>query len=214
MMGSVVASAAKDVLLHFKIRELKRDIGLVPTLFWLQIGMSFFMLPWTFAQGELTTVKDWEHFGSLGIWAFVLFVTLLGGVRAYTQQLVLTLDSALFLVFCNALIQTLCVFISIPAFHTSMNNELWIGSVLSILACAMYAAVRKMEKAKAKKEAEAKAAAGEDIEGAAEAGTTALTPASTEDEDPNRPAACDWGSGLFTIPGVLFAGYFFCMFLM
>jgi drug/metabolite transporter (DMT)-like permease len=199
MAGSVVASGAKDVLLHFKIRELKKDVGLINLLFWLQITIGFVLMPWSVYDGQFTDVQNWEHFDDKSLWAFVLFVTLLGGVRAYTQQLVLTLDSALFVVFCNALIQTLSVFISIPAFGNKVNKELWIGSVLSILACAMYAYVRKMEKLAAKKAADAKANGDEEA---------ALTPG----DETTAAAPAESTSGSFTTVHISLMLYLVAMF--
>jgi drug/metabolite transporter (DMT)-like permease len=194
MLGSVFASGAKDVLLHFKIRELKKDVGLIPLLFWLQITIGAVLLPWAIKDGQVSSVTEWVYYNNKGCWAFVLFVTLLGGVRAYAQQLLLTVAPALTMIFCNSLIQTLCVFISIPVFGNKANKEVWIGSVLSILACSMYAYVKKREKLQANK-AEAKAN-GADVEKAG------LTPAESNTAEP----------GTFTVTHIGIAVYVVIMF--
>jgi hypothetical protein len=138
MLASVLVSAVKYVLLHKHISALKRDMGMTPLLFWTQIGMLLVLLPWAWAANEIL-LGGWKYDDSWSIWTLLLFTSLLGGTRAYTQQLLLTVGSAIFLVFCNGAIQMLIMYISVPLFDVPMDWKMWLASAICVVASLIYA---------------------------------------------------------------------------
>ena len=136
---------------------LKKEIGMIPLLLWLQVYMlaefALFIFPWGAAtKYEHLDLSTWEYSKSWSMWLLLLFVALLGGTRAYTQQLLLTTSPALCLGYCNNVIQMVVVYASIPCFNTIFNWQLWTGTALTIMSSLAYAYATAEAKAEATKE--------------------------------------------------------------
>merc|ERR1711871_991479 len=133
---------------HSAIRQVRKDLkGMVVFLFWLEAAMIPILLPWCWLNGELSTLNEWSEYGEFGAWAFILIVAVIGGFRAYVQNLVLRYNNALTLAAANILIQALTIIISIWLFNTSTTIELDMGIVVSMLGYAMYTMQKTLGKA-------------------------------------------------------------------
>lgn len=59
MVGATAASAGKNVYLHSSISKLKKQMGMVCILFWMEVGITAFLLPWALWQ-EVWELNTWE----------------------------------------------------------------------------------------------------------------------------------------------------------
>lgn len=166
MVIATFASAIKMVTTHSAIRQVRKDLkGMVVFLFWLEAAMIPILLPWCWLNGELSTLNQWSEYGEFGAWAFILIVAVIGGFRAYVQNLVLRYNSALTLAAANILIQALTIIISIWLFNTSTTIELDLGIIVSMLGYAMYTMQKTLAKAgDDKKKTTSKPAGEKDVE--------------------------------------------------
>ena len=69
---------------------------------------------------------------------FVLIVAVVGGLRAYVQNMVLKYNSALTLAAANILIQALTIVISIFLFHTQTSFMMNLGIFISLVGYGAY----------------------------------------------------------------------------
>jgi len=76
MCGATVCSSIKMVSTHGMIRAVKKDMGMVAFLFWLELAMIPILLPWCVANGELSDLPNWSQVGQLGAWMFVISIFL------------------------------------------------------------------------------------------------------------------------------------------
>lgn len=138
MLMATVSSAIKMVTTHAVIKEVREDMGMVNFLFWLELCMVPILVPWAFANNEIETLHEWGDISSGSAWLFVLIVAMIGGLRAYSQALVLKYNVALTLAAANILIQALTILISIWVFSTATSLEMDLGIVISLIGYGMY----------------------------------------------------------------------------
>lgn len=138
MLLATLCSAIKMVTTHSVIKQVRDDMGMVSFLFWLELAMVPILLPWALANKEIETIYQWDEVSQAGAWAFVLIVALIGGLRAYSQALVLKYNAALTLAAANILIQALTILISIWVFNTATSVEMDLGIVISLIGYGMY----------------------------------------------------------------------------
>jgi len=153
MLSVICVSAFKYVLLHQHIPSLKKDMGMLALLFWIEVFMLILLVPIAAATDELFVHDwNWKYQQSWSIWILLLSANLLQGTRAFVQQQVLAFDSALTLTCCNGMTQTLVSFISVPVFHDKMNWKLRIGAGLSLTSSVAHGYVCATERLVKKKE--------------------------------------------------------------
>lgn len=66
--------------------QVKREMGMVGFLFWLECAMIPVFLPWAVANNELPTISHWPQFHNLHAWAYVVFVAIIGGLCPRSYQ--------------------------------------------------------------------------------------------------------------------------------
>lgn len=148
MCIATVASSIKMVTTHSVIRQVRSEMGMVSFLFWLELAMVPILLPWAWFNGEIGTLYEWDEYNEPTAWVFILVVAVLGGVRAYVQNLVLKYNSPLTLAAANILIQALTIVVSIFVFDTQTSFELDCGIVVSLAGYALYTMQKTMGKGK------------------------------------------------------------------
>eukprot|EP00954_Amorphochlora_amoebiformis_P017119 1317170-Amorphochlora_amoeboformis.AAC.1 len=92
MSIGVLMSALKVVYLEKVVRSVRKDMGMVSFLFWLDLLMIPILAPWAVANGE---VHNWAKKTSAVAWGFLVLVSIMGGFRAYSINLVVKYASAL-----------------------------------------------------------------------------------------------------------------------
>ena len=170
MCGATVCSSIKMVSTHGMIKAVKKDMGMVAFLFWLELAMIPILLPWCVANGELADLPNWKQVGQLGAWMFVMIVAVVGGLRAYVQNMVLKYNSALTLAAANILIQALTIVISIFLFHTQTSFMMNLGIFISLVGYGAYSYQSGQSKAAAAAKALAAKAQQQPVEGDEQSG--------------------------------------------
>merc|ERR1712046_408671 len=85
-------SACKYVFTHKVMQACKKDCSSFAFLFWIDAFTLIYLLPWSLANGELIRLlKMPKDFGS---WAKLFFTAVLGGVRFFSQIIVLRFTTA------------------------------------------------------------------------------------------------------------------------
>jgi len=149
MIIATFASSIKMVTTHSVIRQVRSEMGMVSFLFWLELAMVPILLPWAWGNGEISTLNQWDQYNEPTAWVFILVVAVIGGLRAYVQNLVLKYNSALTLAAANILIQALTIVVSIFVFNTETSVELDLGIIISLAGYATYTMQKTMGKKKA-----------------------------------------------------------------
>ena len=135
---AVLASASKSVLIHSTVKRCKQEMGIATFMYWLEVGVMAVLLPWSAVNGELVQLPAWVRSHSAFDNFSLLAVSLMGGFRAYTLTLVLAYSgSALYLVFCNSLVQSIAIITSILLFHIT-GLIVIVGVSFSTLQTGLY----------------------------------------------------------------------------
>jgi len=150
MLGAIVSGAAKVVFLHKVIGKVKSTMSMVSVLFWMDLLMLLFVVPWAFANGEMGQVGGWEHLTSWYMWMMVFGVGVMGGVRAYSINLVLKYTSALTKVATDVFVQAATITLSIWIFSTSTSPIMIAGIFVTVGGYGCYSAVKYHQKQLAK----------------------------------------------------------------
>lgn len=148
MVIATFASSIKMVTTHAVIRQVRDEMGMVSFLFWLELSMVPILIPWAWLNGELSTVVSWDEYNEPMAWTFIMVVAVIGGLRAYVQNMVLKYNSALTLAAANILIQAMTILISIWVFNTSTTTEMDLGIAISLGGYALYTMQKTMNKKK------------------------------------------------------------------
>ena len=81
MLIAVFAGAFKSVFAHAIISDTKKEMGILSFTFWMEIIVSVILLPWAFSTGEAITMSQMDP----NLYSIVLFTSLYGGVRIFSQ---------------------------------------------------------------------------------------------------------------------------------
>lgn len=147
MSLGVLASAIKVVYLYKTIKSVEQRMGMVSFLFWLDLFMLAVLAPWAVANGETSRAAGWRHRGSGVAWTVVLFVCLMGGLRAYSINLVVKYASALTKTVADICSQALTIYLSLFLFGTRASPMLHAGIAITLAGCILYAFVKMQVKA-------------------------------------------------------------------
>ena len=115
----VVCSACKGVFLHALLSTVKKDLGGVGVLFWIDAIILLVLVPWSLANGELVDLLHTPK--NVGDWFNLLFTAVLGGVRFYSQVLVLKFHPASSLAVANLAFQAINIYLSLALFGWPKN---------------------------------------------------------------------------------------------
>ena len=133
----VICSACKGVFLHALLSTVKKDLGGVGVLFWIDAIILLVLVPWALANGELVDLLHEPK--NVGDWFNLLFTAVLGGVRFYSQVLVLKFHPASSLAVANLGMQALNMYLAIWLFGTpALTPHVVGGSVLALAMAALY----------------------------------------------------------------------------
>lgn len=135
-IAGVFCSACKYVFAHAVMSRTKKDLGTVAFLFWTDILVLPILVPWAFFMGE------WPiFFGSLtdvSIGFISFFTAVLGGVRFFSQLLVLRTCTATTLSSANLAYQAGNIYLSLLIFGTPVTIGLVGGSIITLTAAGFY----------------------------------------------------------------------------
>ena len=70
----------------------KKELGPLAFLFWMEMGILCLIVPWALLNGELQQMLTTPY--SAGDWGLLWVASAMGGVRALSQLMLLSLTSA------------------------------------------------------------------------------------------------------------------------
>ena len=134
----VVNSACKYVFAHSVMQACKKDLGSFAFLFWLDFATLFILIPWSFIDGSMVQLYGSLH--SAGDVGKLILTSILGGLRFFTQLLVLRFTTATNLSCANICFQAINIYLSLAIFPdaTKVTAQLICGTVLTLLTSAVY----------------------------------------------------------------------------
>merc|ERR1712195_158916 len=110
-LAGVTCSACKYVFAHSVMQKCKKDLGTFAFLFWIDVLILFILVPWAVINGELIAiVSDPE---TPMEWFNLLFTAVLGGIRFFSQLLVLRVSTATTLSCANLAFQAINIYLSL-----------------------------------------------------------------------------------------------------
>jgi len=138
MTVAVFAAAVKSVKLYHAIQTMRKDMGMISFLLWLELSTLVILGPWSVLNGELFSLSSFAEVRSYGTWSIICSVSLLGGLRAFATTMVLRYADPVSLASANVLIQMTTVVLSILLFSTNLSFLLVIGTVVSVGGFALF----------------------------------------------------------------------------
>jgi len=146
LMG-VTCSACKYVFAHAVMQTCKKDLGTFSFLFWIDTMILFILVPWAlihqvdYGDGQrgpelVALLKDPEN--ALD-WFNLLFTAILGGVRFFSQLLVLRVTTATSLSTANLAFQAINIYLSLAIFgKPTLTAGLVCGSLITLGSAGVY----------------------------------------------------------------------------
>merc|ERR1740138_872505 len=136
-LAGVTCSACKYVFAHSVMQKCKKDLGTFAFLFWIDTLILVILVPWSLVNGELyAIISDPE---TPIDWANLLFTAVLGGVRFFSQLLVLKVSTATTLSCANLAFQAINIYLSLALFgKPALTAGLVCGSVITLSAAGVY----------------------------------------------------------------------------
>jgi len=150
MTAGVLMSALKVVYLEKVVRSVRKDMGMVSFLFWLDLFMVPILAPWAVANGEIFEVASWPQRTSAIAWGFLILVSIMGGLRAYSINMVVKHASALTKTAADIFTQALTIYVSLLIFNTEASTMLHLGIAVTVAGFGFYTAIKYNEKQKKK----------------------------------------------------------------
>ena len=124
--------------------ECKKDCGSFAFLFWLDLATLIILVPWAFINGDMVAL--YSSPSSALDWFNLMFTALLGGVRFFSQIIVLRVTTATNLSCANLAFQAINIYLSIALFHKPTINGFIIGGTLFTIASSGFYTYLKMSK--------------------------------------------------------------------
>ena len=134
----VVNSACKYVFAHSVMQACKKDLGSFAFLFWLDFATLFILIPWSFIDGSMVRLYGSLH--TVGDVGKLILTSFLGGLRFFTQLIVLRFTTATNLSCANICFQAINIYLSLIIFpdETKVTTQLICGTILTITTSAVY----------------------------------------------------------------------------
>lgn len=133
---AVLCSASKAAFTHAAFKKYKKHMGALALLFWVDLLMIPIFIPWVLVNGEL--VQLFESGMSAAQWWQFTGTAALGGVRALTQFLVLSMVTATSTSIVNIFALVFNIIISMFWQPTEVTPMLIIGVVMVPIFTALY----------------------------------------------------------------------------
>lgn len=134
---AVLSSASKYVFTHKSFRETRGNLGPLALLFWIDLAIAPILAIIAGAQGELTEMFKMATESAGMFWQFT-GTAALGGVRALTQFIVLSLVSATSMATANTFTTSLNIVISMTWQDLDISPYLIAGVTLVICMAFLY----------------------------------------------------------------------------
>jgi drug/metabolite transporter (DMT)-like permease len=136
-IAGVTCSACKYVFAHSVMQKTKKDLGTFSFLFWIDTLILLLLVPWALINGELVALlKDPENVTD---WLNLGFTAVLGGVRFFSQLLVLKVSTATTLSCANLAFQAINIYLSLALFgKPALTAGLVCGSMITLGAAGIY----------------------------------------------------------------------------
>jgi len=133
----VTCSATKYVFAHSVMQKCKKDLGTFAFLFWIDMLILILLVPWSLINGELVALlEDPEDAVD---WLNLILTAVLGGVRFFSQLLVLKVSTATTLSCANLAFQAINIYLSLAIFgKPTLTAGLVCGSLITISAAGTY----------------------------------------------------------------------------
>jgi drug/metabolite transporter (DMT)-like permease len=136
-LAGVTCSACKYVFAHSVMQKCKKDLGTFAFLFWIDVLILFILVPWAVINGELIAIiSDPE---TPMEWFNLLFTAVLGGIRFFSQLLVLRVSTATTLSCANLAFQAINIYLSLALFgKPTLTVGLVCGSLITLSSAGIY----------------------------------------------------------------------------
>merc|ERR1712021_98520 len=136
-LAGVTCSACKYVFAHSVMQKCKKDLGTFAFLFWIDVLILFILVPWSVINGELVAIiSDPE---TPLEWFNLLFTAVLGGIRFFSQLLVLRVSTATTLSCANLAFQAINIYLSLALFgKPTLTVGLVCGSLITLSSAGIY----------------------------------------------------------------------------
>lgn len=135
-LGGVAFSASKAVFMHSILHTVKKDLGTFGVLFWIDIFILFILVPWAFIDGSM--IGLFQSVEDAGDAINLFFTAVLGGVRFFSQLIVLKVTTPTSLSCANVAFQAVNIYLSIPVFHTEITAGIVLGSLVVLSSASVY----------------------------------------------------------------------------
>jgi drug/metabolite transporter (DMT)-like permease len=136
-LAGVVCSAFKYVFAHAVMQLCKKDLGTFAFLFWTDVFILPILVPWAILKGEMVELLTTPD--SIVDWANLLVTAVLGGVRFFSQLLVLRVSTATTLSCSNLAYQACNIYLSLWIFgKPPLTASLVAGSLITLSAAGTY----------------------------------------------------------------------------
>lgn len=136
MLFAVTAGAFKYVAAHAVIKEYRGEMGTLAFTFWVEVVVAIMLLPWAILNGELSHMISLTSLNTNTV--LLWFTAAYGGVRIYSQFLLLAYTSATTLAMSNLAIQAFTIILGIFFFGTELTSYLVWGVTVTLVFSAVY----------------------------------------------------------------------------
>jgi len=136
-LAGVTCSACKYVFAHAVMQTCKKDLGTFAFLFWIDTLILVLLVPWSLINGELIALMSSPE--NAVDWINLLLTAVLGGIRFFSQLLVLKVSTATTLSCANLAFQAINIYLSLALFgKPSLTAGLVIGSLITLGSAGVY----------------------------------------------------------------------------
>jgi drug/metabolite transporter (DMT)-like permease len=136
-LAGVTCSACKYVFAHSVMQKCKKDLGTFAFLFWIDTLILVILVPWSLVNGELIAILSDPE--TPIDWLNLLFTAVLGGVRFFSQLLVLKVSTATTLSCANLAFQAINIYLSLALFgKPTLTVGLVCGSLITLGSAGIY----------------------------------------------------------------------------
>lgn len=141
MLFAIFAAATKYVFAKASLIEWKRQMGPLGLLLWIEVLITFVLLPWALLNGELASlVALVQHSQNrLATLATLCGCAALGGFRFFCELYVLKFWSATTLSAINLIAHSVIIIVSIVASRLMPTPSLIAGTLLTMMGAWFYA---------------------------------------------------------------------------
>jgi len=133
----VTMSACKYVFAHAVLQSCKKELGTFSFLFWIDTLILLILVPWSLLNGELVSLMK-SPANALD-WVNLIATAVLGGVRFFSQLLVLRVSTATTLSCANIAFQAINIYLSLALFgKPALTPFLILGSMITLSSAGVY----------------------------------------------------------------------------